>query len=86
MEDLNKIVIDAKESFRTVTTIPQLEQTKGKFLGKSGVLAELRKGLGKVSAEERPALAQSSMNSRMNLKSYWNKENPRFLLMSSIEK
>ncbi|MEK9867178.1 MAG: phenylalanine--tRNA ligase subunit alpha [Betaproteobacteria bacterium] len=56
MEDLNKIVIDAEESFRTATTIPQLEQTKGKFLGKSGVLAELRKGLGKVSAEERPAL------------------------------
>ena len=56
MQELENIVSDAEHAFKAVRTLPELDQVKARFLGKQGVLSELRKGLAKVSAEERPIL------------------------------
>ncbi len=55
MDNLEKIVADAKSAFERVTDLAQLEQTKARFLGKTGALTEQLKGLGKLPAGERPS-------------------------------
>jgi phenylalanyl-tRNA synthetase alpha chain len=53
MENLDQIVIRAQAEFAAIDDAAQLEQAKARYLGKSGVIAELFKGLGKLSPEER---------------------------------
>ncbi|HVY08400.1 MAG TPA: phenylalanine--tRNA ligase subunit alpha [Burkholderiales bacterium] len=55
MDNLDGIIADAKSTFESIGDLALLEQAKAKFLGKSGALTELLKGLGKLSAAERPA-------------------------------
>lgn len=55
MQTLEQILPEAQADFSACATINDLEQAKAKYLGKSGVLTEQLKGLGKLSAEERPA-------------------------------
>lgn len=55
MSDLDLIVSQAQAELPTVADIPALEQAKARYLGKTGLLTEQLKGLGKLSAEERPA-------------------------------
>ncbi len=50
---LDEILVDANASLNAVTSIPDLEQTKARFLGKSGSLTEQLKTLGKLSPEEK---------------------------------
>lgn len=52
---LEQILPEAQAAFSGCSTINDLEQAKARFLGKSGVLTEQLKGLGKLSAEARPA-------------------------------
>jgi phenylalanyl-tRNA synthetase alpha chain len=54
MSSIEQIVSDAQAAFGVAATVADLEQAKSRFLGKSGALTELLKGLGKLSAEERP--------------------------------
>jgi phenylalanyl-tRNA synthetase alpha chain len=54
MQPIDKIVADARAAFDSAASVADLEQAKSRFLGKSGALTELLKGLGKLSAEERP--------------------------------
>ena len=54
MENLDQIVADARSQFEAIDDAAQLEQAKARFLGKSGILTEMLKGLGKLSAAERP--------------------------------
>jgi phenylalanyl-tRNA synthetase alpha chain len=54
MKELEQIVADAGKSIAATASIAELEQAKARFLGKSGSLTELLKGLGKLAAEERP--------------------------------
>ena len=54
MQSIDKIVADAQAALEAAATVPDLEQVKSRFLGKAGALTELLKGLGKLSAEERP--------------------------------
>ena len=51
---LTKIVEEARAALMACASVAELEQAKARFLGKSGSLTELLKGLGKLSAEERP--------------------------------
>ncbi len=53
-EHLERIVGEARRVVAAASTIAELEQAKARFLGKSGSLTELLKGLGKLSADERP--------------------------------
>ena len=55
MQNLEQILPDAQRDFAACATVTDLEQVKARYLGKSGVLTEALKGLGKLSAEERPA-------------------------------
>ena len=55
MEQLETIVAAALAEFAACSDPVALENTKARFLGKTGKLTELLKGLGKLSAAERPA-------------------------------
>jgi phenylalanyl-tRNA synthetase alpha chain len=55
MQELEQIVAQALQQFAATDQAAELEQIKARYLGKEGRLTELLKGLGKLSAEERPA-------------------------------
>jgi phenylalanyl-tRNA synthetase alpha chain len=54
MDKFEDLISQAQVAFDNATEIAQLEQVKARFLGKSGALTQLRKGLASLSAEERP--------------------------------
>ena len=54
MQELQKILDDALQSFAAIEDAAELENAKARYLGKEGSLTGLLKGLGKLSAEERP--------------------------------
>ena len=53
MNNLDQIVAQARADFEAATDGAQLEQAKAKYLGRSGSLTELLKGLGKLDAVQR---------------------------------
>ena len=53
MADLDLIVSEAVAAFAVIPDAPALEQAKARYLGKTGVLTELLKGLGKLPPEQR---------------------------------
>jgi phenylalanyl-tRNA synthetase alpha chain len=55
MEELKNILDDALRCFAGMDDAAALENAKARYLGKEGSLTALLKGLGKLSAEERPA-------------------------------
>jgi phenylalanyl-tRNA synthetase alpha chain len=55
MADLNHLIAEAAQDFAACHDVPALENAKAKYLGKSGALTDALKGLGKLTAEERPA-------------------------------
>jgi phenylalanyl-tRNA synthetase alpha chain len=55
MQELEHILNQALQQFAAVEQAAELEQVKARYLGKEGNLTGLLKGLGKLSAEERPA-------------------------------
>jgi phenylalanyl-tRNA synthetase alpha chain len=55
MQELQTILDDALKSFAAIHDAVELENAKARYLGKEGSLTGLLKGLGKLSAEERPA-------------------------------
>jgi phenylalanyl-tRNA synthetase alpha chain len=55
MSDLNELVSQAKAAVAAATEVKTLDDVRVSYLGKKGELTALLKGLGKLSAEERPA-------------------------------
>ncbi len=55
MQELQQILDQAVQQFASISEEAELEQVKARYLGKEGSLTVLLKGLGKLSAEERPA-------------------------------
>lgn len=55
MADLTHLISEAQTDFAGSSTMNDLEIAKAKYLGKSGLLTDALKGLGKLTAEERPA-------------------------------
>jgi phenylalanyl-tRNA synthetase alpha chain len=55
MQDVDAIVKEALAAFAGLDDADQLEQAKARYLGKSGALTQLLKGLSKLPAGERPA-------------------------------
>ena len=53
MNDLDSIVTQARQDFAAASTPNDLENAKARFLGKSGQITELMKGLGKLPVEEK---------------------------------
>ena len=72
MENLDQIVGEARSAFAATSDPDALEQVKARFLGKSGRITELLKGLGKLPAEERKAagaainIAKTTVESTLN--------------------
>ncbi|MGC2047255.1 MAG: phenylalanine--tRNA ligase subunit alpha [Gallionella sp.] len=54
MEELQQILDQALKQFADTAVEAELEQVKARYLGKEGSLTVLLKGLGKLSAEQRP--------------------------------
>lgn len=62
MSDIEKLVAEATAEFAGITEAALLEQAKARYLGKSGSVTELLKGLGKLAADERKS-AGAAINS-----------------------
>ena len=62
MQDVDAIVKEALEAFAGIGNADELEQAKARYLGRSGTLTQLLKGLSKVPAADRPAFG-SRVNS-----------------------
>jgi phenylalanyl-tRNA synthetase alpha chain len=58
VEALSALVEQALADVDSTANIAALDEVRVRFLGKKGLLTELLKGLGKLSAEERPAAGQ----------------------------
>ena len=56
MQDVDAIVSEALALFGATNDADQLEQAKARYLGRSGALTLLLKSLGKLPADERPAM------------------------------
>ena len=56
MEDIDVVVADALKQFAGIDDADELERVKARYLGKTGTINELAKGLGKLPAAERPAV------------------------------
>ncbi len=57
-EQLNQIKLNANEQLNEIETLDRLEEFRVKFLGKKGELTAVMKGMGGLSAEERPIIGQ----------------------------
>ena len=57
-EQLNQILSQALGQVSSVTSQQELEAARVKFLGKKGELTSILRGMGKLSAEERPVIGQ----------------------------
>ncbi|PID43088.1 MAG: phenylalanine--tRNA ligase subunit alpha [Proteobacteria bacterium] len=55
MENLENLVQEALSAVESASSVQDLDQIRVGYLGKKGKLTDLLKGLGKLSAEERPA-------------------------------
>jgi phenylalanyl-tRNA synthetase alpha chain len=55
MEKLEEILNQGLAAFAGIDNPADLEQVKARYIGKSGALTEIMKGLGKLTPEERPA-------------------------------
>ena len=55
MEDLSKLIASARQAFAEATQPAALEDAKAKFLGKSGTLTTMMKGLRDLAADQRKA-------------------------------
>lgn len=66
MKNLEEIIAEATSLMDSIDDPNELENVKARYLGKSGVLTELLKSLGKLSAEERPAMG-SRINDAKNI-------------------
>lgn len=66
MKNLEEIIAEAASLMDSIDDPNELENVKARYLGKSGVLTELLKSLGKLSAEERPAMG-SRINEAKNI-------------------
>lgn len=55
MADLTHLISQAQIDFTNSVTMNDLELAKAKYLGKTGLLTEALKGLGKLNSDERPA-------------------------------
>lgn len=68
MIDLETIVGDAKASFSAALTPADLENAKALFLGKTGRVTELMKGMAQLSVDEKNHAAQPSICPSRRLK------------------
>ncbi|WP_094547095.1 phenylalanine--tRNA ligase subunit alpha [Petroclostridium xylanilyticum] len=57
-EQLNSIRFNAEKELENISSIQELENVRIKYLGKKGELTSVLRGMGALSAEERPVIGQ----------------------------
>jgi phenylalanyl-tRNA synthetase alpha chain len=57
-EQLNSIKVRAEKELASVESVQELESLRVKYLGKKGELTSVLRGMGALSAEERPAIGR----------------------------
>ena len=67
MQNLDAILREALAQFKRTEDADALEQVKARYLGKSGVLTELLKSMGKLPANQRPAEGQRINQAKLTL-------------------
>jgi phenylalanyl-tRNA synthetase alpha chain len=77
MQDVDAIVNEALALFDAIDDADQLEQAKARFLGKSGMLTGLLKGLGTLPPAERPALGGRINAAKERLEAALNQQRER---------
>ena len=71
---MDDLVSKATTLLESIEDAAELEQVKARYLGKGGALTELLKGLGKLPAEDRPAMgsrinqAKNQLEATLNLR------------------
>ena len=60
MSDSAKLLQQAETALAEASSTQEVESLRVQFLGKSGALTNLLKGLGKLPADERPQQGQNS--------------------------
>jgi len=78
MIELENISKEAKESIIAATDLSMLDDLRVEFLGKKGRLTGLLKGLGSLSAEERPAAGAKINEVKQSLQSLLNERKSYF--------
>jgi len=68
-EQLNNIRVQAENELAAAETIQDMENIRVKFLGKKGELTSVLRGMGSLSAEERPVIGQIANEVREALES-----------------
>jgi phenylalanyl-tRNA synthetase alpha chain len=67
MQDLDTIVREALVQFASIDDPDELERVKARFLGKTGALTDLLKGLGKLPPDQRPAVGSRINDAKQEL-------------------
>jgi phenylalanyl-tRNA synthetase alpha chain len=67
MSDLNSLVLQAKALFESCQTPAELENAKAQYLGKSGHITVLMKGLGSLSIEEKKSRGALINKAKMSI-------------------
>ena len=70
-EQLTKIHEQALQALNETTVLEALENMKVKFLGKKGELTAILRGMGSLSAEERPLIGQLANEIRASIETKW---------------
>ncbi|HBN58789.1 MAG TPA: phenylalanine--tRNA ligase subunit alpha, partial [Halomonas sp.] len=58
MDHLPTLVLEARDAIQAAQSVSALDELRVRYLGKKGEVTALLKGLGKLSAEERPAAGE----------------------------
>ena len=69
MQNLDQIALDAAAAFAATDNPDALEQVKARFLGKSGQITELLKGLGKLTPDERKSAGAAINRAKESIES-----------------
>jgi len=64
-DQLNEIRVKAEAAFSAISGLKELEDARVAYLGKKGELTAILKGMGRLSAEERPIIGQIANDTRV---------------------
>lgn len=66
-EKLKNLLLDASQALSSATDLDQLNEIRVRYLGKKGILTGVLRGMGALSAEERPRIGQLANEVREKL-------------------
>lgn len=67
MDHLQALVSEARDAIQAAQSVAALDEVRVRYLGKKGEMTTLLKGLGKLSAEERPAAGERINQAKQTL-------------------